>query len=126
MALRRKNLPVSLQDEEDRVVLDSWCAERVGHLVTESQDGLREDLRVVAAAVLRDKTIYALPPPARHHHVVHYMAKRGLEQCGTDEQGFLLNDGRFAMRKAAAYLAIRNEQVKRLAHPPNLYSEDLW
>lgn len=55
------------------------------------------------------------------------MSGRGLSVMRADcEQGFLLNNGRFAMRKAAAALAVRNGQIDAPKWPPNLYSEDLW
>ena len=41
-------------------------------------------------------------------------------------RGFVLSDGRFARRKAAAAVAIRAGQIEKLNWPPNLYSEDLW
>ena len=53
--------------------------------------------------------------------------ERGIgPQDETWEQGFLLSDGRFARRKAAASVALRAGQIEKLNWPPNLYSEDLW
>jgi hypothetical protein len=87
----------------------------------------RKDLRVVAAAVLRDDLIYTMPPPARHHDIVHAMAKNGLAQRGSDEQGFLLNDGHFCMRKAARIVAEDAGQLIRTPeHKELLFSEDVW
>jgi len=43
-----------------------------------------------------------------------------------DAQGFLLSDGRFCRRKAAAGIAIKAGQIDELKWPPDLYSEDLW
>jgi len=95
-----------------------------------------EDLRVVAAAVLWVDTIYALPPPARHHDVIHtlhnarqWWSEQKIQPLNHSEfeQGFLLNNGRFASRRAAAYIALRNGQVEKIAHPHHgLFSEDLW
>ncbi len=107
--------------------IDPASAERVASLITLPDDCDRDDLRVVAAACYLDGVIYTMPPPARHHDVVHEMSGRGLSVMRADcEQGFLLNNGRFAMRKAAAALAVRNGQIDAPKWPPNLYSEDLW
>ena len=84
--------------------------------------------RVVAAAISVNGTVYSLPAPARHHDVIRHMRmERGIgPQDETWEQGFLLSDGRFARRKAAASVALRAGQIEKLNWPPNLYSEDLW
>lgn len=88
------------------------------------------ELTVVAAAVRRDGVVYSLPPPARHHDVIwEICAKCGLSgyQPRVDDQGFLLSDGRYAMRRAAAHVALRSGQVTTVAHPSHgLFSEDLW
>jgi len=85
--------------------------------------------RVVAAAIRIGTMVYSLPSPARHHDVISDMRlNRGVrgEQDETWEQGFLLDDGRFANRRQAASIALRVEQIAALKWPPNLYSEDLW
>lgn len=96
----------------------------------------RKDLRVVAAAVLWVDTIYALPPPARHHDVIHtlhdarqWWSEQKIQPLNHSEfeQGFLLNNGRFASRRAAAHIALLNGQVEKIAHLRHgLFSEDLW
>lgn len=87
----------------------------------------RKDLRVVAAAVLRGDITYSMPPPARHHDIVQAMAREGLAQRGTDEQGFLLNNGHFCMRKAARIVAEDAGQLIRTPeHRDLLFSEDVW
>jgi len=110
----------------------------VKHLITLpfEGEGSRDDLRVVAAAILWDNAIYALPPPKRHHnviHLIHESRQRWSDQkveplpYSAYEQGFLLNNGRFASRRAAAHIALRNGQVEKIAHPHHgLFSEDLW
>jgi hypothetical protein len=86
-----------------------------------------ETLTVAAAAILgHNGDIWSLPRPARHHHVIKFMAESGEPTPINGEQGFVLSDGRFVMRKAAAYLALKNGQIKSLKWPPNLYSEDIW
>lgn len=91
-------------------------------------------LTIVAAACLVDGIVYALPAPNRHHNIIQHFQIRP----GPEEQGFLLNDGRFVMRKAAKVLAEANGQYltdeqfesKHGKHSrykgPELFSEDLW
>lgn len=84
-------------------------------------------LTVEAVAILGSNVkIWSLPKPARHHNVIKLMADSGepIPICG--EQGFILNDGRFVGRKAAANVAIKAKQIESLKWPPNLYSEDMW
>ena len=88
---------------------------------------MTEGLTVVAAAILgHDDKVWTLPAPARHHHIIKFMAESGEPTPINGEQGFVLNDGRFVMRKAGAYLALKNGQIKALKWPPYLYSEDIW
>lgn len=88
-----------------------------------------EKLRVVAVAI-RDKEgkIYTLPAPARHHNVIHKMARDGLETMGPDiEQGFLLSDGQFCRRRAAKFIAAEAGQLlPRAMDLDELFSEDVW
>ncbi len=88
--------------------------------------------RAVAAAVrTEDGLIHFLPPPHRHHHIAHAM-NRPRNDVENDlivahgEQGFVMSDGTFASREEAGRCAIAAGQIKELAHPPKLYSEDLW
>lgn len=95
-----------------------------------------KNLYIVAAACLVDNVIYALPAPNRHHNIINKLKI----QPGMDEQGFLLSDGRFVMRKAAKVLAEANGQyltdeqyaAKHKQELGNryrgdmLFSEDLW
>ena len=110
--------------------------DQVKHLITLPETADRSDLRVVAAAILLGKEIYALPPPARHHDVIHMvneirerwcLPRRPVMRQDEFEQGFLLNNGRFASRRAAAHIALLNRQVEKIAHLRHgLFSEDLW
>lgn len=107
--------------------LDPESASRVFHLITQSTDAPARDLRVVAAACLLGDVIYSLPPPARHSAVLQWIARRDLDIPPMEGTGFLLSNGQFANRRAAAALALRNGQVSAVAHPfQGLYSEDLW
>lgn len=84
-------------------------------------------LTVVAAAILQDDIVYTLPPPARHHNIIRMMVEeKGLPPPIKGEQGFVLSDGRFAMRKSAARVALKAGQCKEPMSPPWLFSEDLW
>jgi hypothetical protein len=83
---------------------------------------------VVAAAILdpEGKPV-SLPPPARHGHIIRYMAEELHHKTPiSGEQGFMLSDGRFARRKPAGRIAIKAGQIRELSHPSLLYSEDLW
>lgn len=93
-----------------------------------------DQLRVTAAAIrVLDGTVYSPPPPARHHDVIAHMVNgHGVEppvgHRDGDDQGFLLSDGRFAMRRPALYIARLREQLIREPTAPahGLFSEDVW
>lgn len=82
---------------------------------------------VKQAAILDDEDIiHTLPRPARHCDILRFMHKKGTKGSFLDGQGFILNDDTFVHRSVAAKIALRLGQVKALAAPPDLYSEDLW
>ena len=81
----------------------------------------------VGAVSHGDSVIISIPPPARHHHILHSL--HSLELNGDillDDQGFLLSNGLFVNRATAAKIALESGQIKELKWPPDLYSEDLW
>lgn len=89
--------------------------------------------RAVAAAVRTDDgVIHFFPAPCRHHHTIHalHRARSAEAESGLivarGEQGFVMSDGTFAGREEAGRCAIAAGQINELAHPPRLYSEDLW
>lgn len=85
--------------------------------------------KVVAAALrAEDGTVTSLPPPARHNDVIRQRVEDGAETPVTDEQGFLLDDGRFVNRHQAWAVAMRAGQVKEedLTVQGTIFSEDLW
>lgn len=89
---------------------------------------LKEGTRVVAAAILSLATdeVFSVPQPGRHHDVIRLM---GAKFNQSDEQGFILSDGRFVMRKAALSIAYRTGQLPEgggVAPQHGLFSEDLW
>lgn len=93
-------------------------------------------LRVEQAAILYDggdvRKVYSLPPPARHHDVLHAMSREfGISQDthGKDmEQGFILTDGGWARRARALMIAQLRGQLIREPTAPHigLFSEDVW
>lgn len=74
-----------------------------------------------------DGLVHSMPPPARHHDVVHRLHELGHKQVQGDEQGFLLSDGRFCRRKPAKRIARDAGQLlARACNLDDLYSEDVW
>jgi hypothetical protein len=106
----------------------------------------RPPLRVVAAAVrlvapvdlgvvrAGDVLILSMPPPARHHTILHAMAACGIVETASGyNQGFLLSDGSYCEREAALVIATAAGQLvlhpdagRSPIAPPNLFSEDMW
>lgn len=85
--------------------------------------------RIVAAAIRFDGVTHTMPPPARHHTIMHaldedYWDRRGL---GMEEQGFITSDGRYVDRKEAKLIAVAADQLlpghSRL---DELFSECVW
>lgn len=87
-------------------------------------------LRVVAVALrLPSWLVVSMPPPARHHMIVHALRAHGVAPEG--EQGFLLSDGTFADRHHAADVARAAGQLLERAPTAGgwhagLFSEDCW
>jgi hypothetical protein len=80
---------------------------------------------IAAAAILFEGVACVLPPPARHHTILHAIhALRPDAIIGPDEQGFVTNIGRFVERPEAKAIAIAAGQTKT-THM-HLFSEDLW
>jgi len=83
--------------------------------------------RIVAAAIKYDGVPYALPKPARHHHVIKAVSEFvGEANWPVDqEQGFMTDRGRFVNRSLAMRIALQARQLS-MAPRPWLASEDLW
>lgn len=87
--------------------------------------------RIVAAAIFHGACI-SLPPPARHHTILNFMATTmGLDATLVHpvNQGFLTSKGRFVNRTEGFYIADRMGQIVEKTGnkgEPTLYSEDLW
>ena len=79
---------------------------------------------ITAAALLFPNGLFvSMPQPARHHHIINCLSNEGVASA---EQGFVDEHGRFYDRISAAKHAVACGQIEAPAHPPNLYSEDLW
>lgn len=86
------------------------------------------ELRIHQAAIREGDEVYTLSRPARHHDIIKHMVESGVPAPVTGEQGFIDSSGRFLNRRQAAMVAHAAGQLPRdgLAHPPELYTEDLW
>lgn len=71
----------------------------------------------------------SMPPPARHHHLIHPIAMATGIKTLPDDQGFLTNTGRYVGRMEALQIALASGQPM-IDHPSRhatqLFSEDLW
>lgn len=85
-----------------------------------------ERLTVETAAIWVGGAVFTLPRPNRHHNIMWWLSFLGIRSGQMHRQGFVLSDGTFADRDAAACIALSAGQVDKLTAPPNLYSEDLW
>lgn len=82
---------------------------------------------IVAAAVRHDGLVCSLPPPARHHDVLHMMANNGIPQDEQTVQGFMTDSGRFVNRVEACQIADAAGQIINKTYPLyELFSEDVW
>lgn len=84
--------------------------------------------RIVAAAIYAGAVI-SLPPPARHHTILHSMSmimNIDAIQHGTNS-GFLTSAGRFVNRVEGWQIEQSAGQILRnTSGQPELYSEDMW
>ena len=84
---------------------------------------------ITHVAIRFQGTVYSLPPPNRHHHIIRLIVDTtGVPSVDNDEQGFLDATGRFLSRRQALVSARLHGQLK---DPDNiragrLFSEDLW
>lgn len=82
---------------------------------------------ITHVAIVYNGTLYSLPKPNRHHHVIRLIG--GIK--GHDIQGFLLADGTFVNRREAfSHANLSGQLARRMGagtyQGTELYSEDLW
>ena len=82
---------------------------------------------MITKAAVKDKDgiIFSKKPPNRHNHILHDEHFKILMQKPV-KQGFMTSENEFVDRKTAAKIALDCNQIEKLQHPPNLYTEDLW
>lgn len=85
-------------------------------------------MKVVAAAIRYQGTVFSVPAPGRHHDVIRKIREELnlTAPVSCDDSGFLLSDGTYVHRRDAGKIAIEAGQIQKLKWPPDLYSEDLW
>jgi hypothetical protein len=84
---------------------------------------------ITEAAVIYECVTYSLPPPNRHHNLIHMlyekMGKRMMIVC--DSQGFMTSEGRYVGRKEALVIAKKaNQLLPRHQHETELFSESIF
>lgn len=88
--------------------------------------------RIAAAAVCVCGLIVSLPPPARHHNIVHALRAIGVDERDGEVDAFLTSEGRFVDRHEALRIARTANQITARGHArlvdgnPMLFSEDVW
>ena len=87
---------------------------------------------IVAAAIRQGEKVYALPAPARHHDIIHYLHRIGVGyNHDPDDQGFIDSNHGY-VRRAPALAIVRHEEQplrdgkQKPDHERLLFSEDLW
>ena len=85
--------------------------------------------KITHVAIRFQGTVYSLPSPNRHHHVIMEILNRtGVDHIWGEEQGFLDETGQFLSRRQALVSALFHGQVKNPSQirAERLFSEDLW
>lgn len=83
---------------------------------------------ITGVAVRHGDKVYSLPPPNRHHNILHSLKPK---YAGEYEEGFIDDTGKFVSRLDAMKIAENNGQLtrrpgKEFYQGPELYSEDIW
>lgn len=89
---------------------------------------------ITCAAILLPKkkeneldVFVSVPRPVRHHHIIHALARAGMEIPIVGEQGFMTSKGRFVDRDVARDIARSAGQLLgRASDGQSLFSEDVW
>lgn len=101
----------------------AWWSKHHADLARSSEGWTGE--RIVAAAVQFQGTTISMPPPARHHTILHTLFPT-IQPCVLD-QGFLTSDGRYVTRAEAWVIANRmNQVILHVSDREELFSENLW
>lgn len=81
-------------------------------------------MKVIAAAIKHRDIIYT---GSRHAEIIRYMTQdlKVAERVVSEQQGFLLENGKFVSRDIARVHACRAGQID-VDHTRTLMSEDLW
>lgn len=83
--------------------------------------------RIVAAAIVQNGIVVALPQPARHGDIIEAIARFSRVEHVDGQQGFVTDKGRFVDRFEARDIARHAGQLlKRASKGPVLFSEDVW
>lgn len=117
----REDIPVGPSIDEIKELL------RRDHQMVVAQRATEKpaEERIVAAAINVGMTI-SMPPPARHHTILHAFSNWSDWMVQPHEQGFLTDRGRYVSREEAYCIAFRAGQVTKTINPTQLFSEDLW
>ena len=79
---------------------------------------------IIAAAVIIDGEVRALPAPARHHDILEKYPMPGHVH---GEQGFIDDQEGFVDRMQARDIALHvSKQIDRAYSPSTLSTQDLW
>lgn len=79
---------------------------------------------IIAAAVIIDGEVRALPAPARHHDILLKYPTAGHAH---GEMGFIDDQLGFVDRMRAREIALHvSKQIDRANHPRDLTTQDLW
>jgi hypothetical protein len=83
---------------------------------------------IVAAALKADDLIFSMPPPARHHTILHALFDfKGGDLPVLCDQGFVTSTGRYVDRTEGLRIAVAAKQTDGPKYQPtSLFSEDLW
>ena len=92
---------------------------------------------ITAAAIRVDGKVHTLPPPARHHTILHQLHDDGILQGSQERtQGFIDDELGFVGRLHARHIVVHQKQPlapkpdgtprTQPDHKKYLFSEDLW
>jgi hypothetical protein len=99
------------------------------------EDEMSKPETIACAAIVHKGQVFAMPRPARHHTIMHAIAKMVPESdwpiaSGFRDQGFLTSAGRYVIREEAYEIALAAGQFtlegRAVNVPGKLFSEDLW